>query len=157
MDGVNRMYGPDYSGAQTGEMWGILGFIVIVGLIVFLVNWVLRKTLGVRRKKFFAPSSNYVNSQHQKGDAYFRWGGAAIFLIVFFLFYEDGPFVPFMALVVMGLLQDTYTAYMEKKHSDNPNDYKFTLMQFPIALIIVFISGYIFLPNFIDVLFDGLE
>ena len=80
MDGVNRMYGPDYYGTQTGEMWGILGFIVVVGLILFLVNWVLRKILGVRRKKFFAPSSNYVNSQHQKGDAYFRWGGAAIFL-----------------------------------------------------------------------------
>ena len=33
MDGVNRMYGPDYSGTQTGEMWELLGYIVVVGLI----------------------------------------------------------------------------------------------------------------------------
>lgn len=154
MDGVNQMYGPGYSGAQTGVMWEVLCFLVVGGLAVFLFNWFLRRVLRVKRKRFFSPASNYVNSQHQKVDAYFRWGGAAIFLIVFFLTYGQGPFIPFAVLIVIGILQEGYTAYMEKTYSDNPNDYKFTLLQFPIALIIIFISGYVFLPGFTEVLFD---
>jgi len=157
MDGVNRMYGPDYSGMQTDVMWEVFGFLVVGSIAVFLVNWFLRKTLGVKRKRFFSPSSNYVNSQHQKVDAYFRWGGAAIFLLVFFFTYGQGPFIPFAVLVVIGIFQEGYTAYMEKTHSDNRNDFKFTLMQLPIALTIIFICAYIFLPDFGDVFFYGVD
>lgn len=149
------MNGMGYYGANDW-MWEVAGFLIVSGVAIFIVNWLLRKILGVERKKFFSPSSNYVNDRHEKVDAYFRWGGAAISLLAVFTFYEYGPAVPLVAILAIGGIQELYTAYMEKKHSDNPNDYKFTLLQLPTALVILFTCTAVFAPDYIAGLFDGL-
>ncbi|MBT2583296.1 DUF4181 domain-containing protein [Planococcus sp. ISL-109] len=151
---MNRMDGMvGYYLAPTNWMWELAGFLVVTGVAIFVVNWMLRKILRVERKKFFSDSSNYVNDRHQKVDGYFRWGGAAISLVALFTFFEQGPWVPLAVMMVIGGIQELFTAHMEKKHSDNPNDYKFTLIQMPTGLVIVFTCAVAFFPEFIEIFF----
>lgn len=146
-----------YYGVQDDTLWRIAAFLAASGILIFLVNGLLRKILGVRRKRLFSNSSNYVNGRHQKVDAYFRWGGAAVLIVVYLTFYEHGPGLPLAALLIVGAFQELYTAYMEKKHSKNPNDYKFTLLQLPSSLAIIFICAYMAFPEFSEVFFYSYD
>ena len=155
---MDKMGGISYYETDYNWIWEIAGFIGAAVLAIAGFGWLLRKILGVERKKWFSPSSNFVNSFHEKVNNCFRWGNLALYLTTLAVFgFQEGALYFMVLTILIGGIQELFNAYMEKKHSDNPNDYKFTLMQFPIALIIVFISGYIFLPNFMDVLFDGLD
>lgn len=140
-----------YDIAPDNWMWELGGFLLVAGVAIFIVNWLLRKILRVERKKFFSDSSNYVNDFHRKVDAYFRWGGAAVYLVALFAFLEQGPWVPLALMIIIGGIQELFTAYMEKKHSGNPNDYKFTLLQLPASLVIVFTCAAAFFPELVDI------
>ncbi|RAZ67036.1 DUF4181 domain-containing protein [Planococcus maitriensis] len=144
-------------GMQDDTLWRIAAFVAASGILIFLVNGLLRRILGVRRKKWFTHSSNYVNGRHQQVDAYFRWGGAAVLIAAYLASYEDGPVLPLAALLIVGAFQELYTAYMEKKHSKNPNDYKFTLLQLPSSLAIIFICAYMAFPEFSEVFFYSYD
>ncbi|WP_377279334.1 DUF4181 domain-containing protein [Planococcus dechangensis] len=156
MDGMNRMDGmtgmTGYYSAPTNWVWALIGFLVVTGISIALVNWLLRKILKVERKKLFAPSSNYVNGRHEKVDGYFRWGGAGIALFAYFASIEHGPTIPLVVIMAIGAIQELYTAYMEKRHSDNPNDYKYTLLQLLTGGVIVITCLFAFFPDFVELM-----
>ena len=151
---MNRMDGmTGYYSAPTNWVWALIGFLVVTGVAIFIVNWLLRKILRVERKKFFAPSSNYVNERHEKVDGYFRWGGVVLTLIAYFASIEHGPTIPLVVILGIGGIQELYTAYMEKRHSGNPNDYKYTLLQLLTGGVIVVTCGIAFFPDFVELFF----
>ncbi|TWT13213.1 DUF4181 domain-containing protein [Planomicrobium sp. CPCC 101079] len=125
-------------------LWRIIAYLTMVGIIVFLVNSLLRKLLNVKRKQVF--SYNYVNDFHKKGDRLIRvLSVLAIFLLL--IFNMDPIFLSLiMVSLVSGILQDGLRAVLEKRYAENQNDYLFTLAQLPSSLIIVFGLAWLMFP-----------
>lgn len=137
---------------DNGVWWQIAGFLAATAILITAVNWLLRKILGVERKKFFSAESNYVNAMHHKVNDYFRWGNVVLYLFLLIVYgFERGSLYFFVATLVLGELLELFNAYMERKHSENPNDYKFTLLQLPAGLMIVGICAAFFLPDVVEV------
>ncbi|MGM0896634.1 MAG: DUF4181 domain-containing protein [Bacillota bacterium] len=154
MGGVGGTGGMGYYEVQYDWVWPLIAFIAVISLAIMGVNWILRKILGVERKKFFSRSSNFVNDRHEKVDAYFRWGGAAVSIGAFFIFQETRSFLPLAALLAVNGVQGAYTVYMEKTHADNPNDYKYSLLQFLTGAVIVGTCMIAFFPEFSGLILD---
>ncbi|MCR8847934.1 DUF4181 domain-containing protein [Rossellomorea sp. SC111] len=109
-------------------------FLSIYALLIFLFNAGMRKILKVKRKKRF--SYNHVNDHHKKLDWMIRI--TFLILIVVAGIYnasnldQDGRvwyLEPYMMVFGLVLVSETVRAFFEKRHSENPNDYKFTLSQ----------------------------
>lgn len=113
--------------------------------MIFLLNMLLRKMLGVEKRKRF--SNNYVNEKHQRIDWTIRM--VAVFAVVItaiFAFYSIQIYMIFI-FVIFGAIQETVRAVMEKKYAENPNDYLFTLIQFPLSIIVIFTLAYAAFPE----------
>ncbi|MBU9671914.1 DUF4181 domain-containing protein [Planococcus sp. CP5-4] len=157
MNGVGETGGMGYYEAQYDWVWPLIGFIAVTVLAIMGVNWILRKILRVERKKFFSNSSNFVNKRHEKVDAYFRWGGAAVSIGALFAFQEHRSFLPVIALFVISGIQGAYTMYMERTYADNPNDYKYSFLQFVTGTVIVGTCMVAFFPDFAEVMLDDIR
>lgn len=121
--------------------------------MIFLLNMLLRKILGVEKRKRF--SNNYVNEKHQKIDWTIRM--VMVFVVVIaaiFSFHSIQIYMIFL-FVIFGAIQETVRAVMEKKYAENPNDYLFTLIQFPLAIIVVFTLAYVVFPDVIGELLSA--
>lgn len=76
---------------DNGVWWQIAGFLAATAILITAVNWLLRKILGVERKKFFSAESNYVNAMHHKVNDYFRWGNVVLYLFLLIVYgFERG-------------------------------------------------------------------
>lgn len=146
-------YETDYS-----WMWEIAGFLAATGVAVTLVSWMLRKTLGVERKKWFSPSSNFVNDFHQKVNDYFRWGSVGVYVLMLAAFgFQKGALYFIVATILIGGIQELFNAVMEKKHADNPNDYKFTLLHYPISIVIAITCAVAIFPETVEIFLEELR
>ena len=123
-------------------------------LVGLLVNTILRKLLGVKRKSFF--SYNFVNSFHKKTDWIIRI--LTIVCIILLTVFAFGKLPAFMLVlfIISGLVQETLRAVMEKKYAKNPNDYLFTIIQMPTLLIILFGVAYLSFPELLPALLEQL-
>ncbi|WP_179884983.1 DUF4181 domain-containing protein [Bacillus sp. AFS015802] len=109
-------------------------FLAIYGLLIFLFNAGMRKVLNVKRKKVF--SYHHLSEKHKKIDWTIRII-AAIFIIVggFYNTFTLGPerkvwyLESYVLLFAFVSVSESVRAAFEKRLSDNPNDYKFTLSQ----------------------------
>lgn len=157
MGGVGETDGIGYYEAQYDWVWPLIGFIAVIALAIMGVNWILRKILRVERKKLFSSSSNFVNKRHEKIDAYFRWGGAAVSIGALFVFQETRSFLPLAAMLAISGVQGAYTVYMERNHADNPNDYKYSLLQFLTGTVIVGTCLFAFFPDFTEFILEDIR
>lgn len=120
-------------------------FLIGSAVVIFLLNMLLRKMLGVGKRKRF--SNNYVNEKHQRIDWTIRMVMVfAIVITAIFAFYSIQIYMIFI-FVIFGAIQETVRAVMEKKYAENPNDYLFTLIQFPLAIIVIFTLAYAAFPE----------
>ncbi|WP_211655599.1 DUF4181 domain-containing protein [Planococcus alpniumensis] len=148
-----RYYETDYS-----WMWEIAGFIGAVALAIGGFGWLLRKILGVERKKWFSPSSNFVNESHEKINNYFRWGNLAIYIMTLIIFgFQKGALYFIVLSILIGGVQELFNAYMEKRYAENPNDYKYTLLHYPASMVIVTTCALAFLPEIVDAFLKELS
>ena len=125
-------------------------FISIYALVIFLFNAAMRKLLNVKRKKLF--SYHHLNENHKKID----WMIRITFLILIVVggFYNTFTLGPeekvwylesYSLLYAFVLVSETVRAVFEKRHSDNPNDYKFTLSQLTfltITLLLIYTTEF---------------
>jgi len=132
------------------NFWFDLFLIIsIFSISIFVINIFLRKWLKVDRKKFF--SYDHVNDKHNKID----WTVRIIFIIFMFIGFftnatrhPDEPiwFIqPHIILFFLLFSTEIIRAIMEKKYSENPNDYLFTSIQ--LVIIALFIAS-LFMTNF---------
>jgi Domain of unknown function (DUF4181) len=125
-------------------------FLSIYALLIFLFNAGMRKILNVKRKKMF--SYNHMNERHKKIDWTIRF--TFLFLIVIVGVYNTytlGPegevwyLKPYILIFGFVLVSEAVRAIFEKRHSENPNDYKFTLSQLAflsITLLLFFTTEF---------------
>lgn len=111
--------------------------------ILFLVNLFLKKVLGVEKRNIF--KANYVNARHKKVEFYLDIVGTVGMVAALIYGYEHGALYPIYASVVAALIVTLYKAYMERKYAENPREYIFTLLEFPlIILLILSFAGFMF-------------
>ncbi|UTE78651.1 DUF4181 domain-containing protein [Rossellomorea sp. KS-H15a] len=125
-------------------------FLSIYALSIFLFNAGMRKILNVKRKKRF--SYNHVNDHHKKLDWMIRITFLILIVIggIYHAFNMDQEgrvwyLQPYIMVFGFCLVSETVRAIFEKKHSENPNDYKFTLSQLAylsITLLLFFTTEF---------------
>lgn len=111
----------------------------VFGLLLFLINKLLRTWLNVEKKKVF--SYNHVNDKHKKIDWTIRIIFIFILFIGFFININRDPLKPIWFLEVHILLfafifvSEIVRAMMEKRYAENKNDYIFTVLQLVTILV----------------------
>ncbi|MBP1949366.1 DUF4181 domain-containing protein [Virgibacillus litoralis] len=120
----------------------LIVLIVVLSLIIFIFNTIMRKILKVKRTKFF--SQTHVNDLHKKGDRIIVILTVIATIVAAIIFY-DLPSLPinnslavFMVSMVFLFLQEVFHAIIEWKYKKGQNDYLYTIFQ----LIFVLIVGY---------------
>lgn len=147
-----------YSEAPLEWMRGLPAFFVVSGLAIFSINWVLRKILGVERKKWFSTSGYFVNEFHEKVERYFRYGSAALYIVLLLVFgFEQGSIYFVLFTFLLSAPQELFKAFLEKKHAENPNDYKFTLLEYPVSIVIFLTCAVTFTPEIFNLFMDELS
>ncbi|WP_270182035.1 DUF4181 domain-containing protein [Alkalihalobacillus sp. CinArs1] len=125
-----------------------LKLLIVLIILVFLItsfNAIMRRLLKVEKKKLY--SNTIVNGTHKKVDRVMR--GVAIVLILFGTFYnitrarEEWVWFlePWFLLILLIIISESFTAYMEWKYAANRKDYLFTISQL-IFLIFVMVSAF---------------
>ncbi|PKH12041.1 MULTISPECIES: DUF4181 domain-containing protein [Planomicrobium] len=136
---------PDYSRTwlPLDFEWKFVLFLLGMVAILFLVNLFLKKVLGVEKRNIF--KANYVNARHEKVEFYLNIAGTVGMVAALIYGYEHGALYPIYASVVAALIVTLYKAYMERKYAENPREYIFTLLEFPlIILLILSFAGFMF-------------
>jgi len=120
----------------------LIFLIVILSLLFFIFNSVMRRWLKVDKKKFFS-TLNHLNDKHKKVD----WTIRIIFIsfmIVGFYFNSTRDYTeriwflePWYLLFGLTILSEAVRAFMEWKYADNKNAYLFTLSQLVFGMIVV--------------------
>ncbi|MFP3322869.1 DUF4181 domain-containing protein [Planococcus sp. SIMBA_160] len=152
------MGGISYYETDYSWMWEIAGFLGVAILAIAGVGWLLRKILGVERKKWFSHSSNFVNGFHEKVNNYFRWGNLAVYLLTLAVFgFQKGSLYFIIVTILIGGIQELFNAYMEKRYASNSNTYKYTLLHYPASMVILISSALAFFPEMVDVFFGRLN
>lgn len=78
----------------------------------------------------------------------------AIVVAAIFAFYSIQIYM-FFIFIIFGAIQETVRAVMEKKHAKNPNDYLFTLIQFPLAILVIITLAYAAFPDVVGELLSA--
>lgn len=138
---------PDYSRSwlPMDFEWKFVLFLLGMAAILFLVNLFLRKVLGVEKRSFF--KANYVNARHEKVEFYLNIAGAVGMVAAFIYGYEHGALYPIYASVIVALIVTLYRAYMERKYAENPREYLFTLLEFPLIILFILSLGSFLFPH----------
>lgn len=126
---------------QSDFWWRFL--IVIVSLIVILTlfNILMRKIFKVEKKAWF--SYNHVNEKHKKTDWAIRISFMVImltYIIIIQTVSEPHPILflqPAYLIFLYLIVSESVRAAMEKKYAENKNDYKFTISQLLMCIVLL--------------------
>jgi len=120
----------------------MLSLIVLV-LVINIFGFVIRKLLGVERKKWF--SYNHINERHKKLD----WSVRIIFIGLCFIssYYmidNDTLGIPWyfetwFILIVFLITSEMLRAFMEWRYAENKRDFVATIAEMVFMIIIVFL------------------
>lgn len=135
-----------FYGVESSFWLNFFLFLLIIVLLIFLFNAIVRKILKVEKKKVF--SYNHLNELHKRID----WTIRIAFVVAIIvggiinasrlslnpiLFLE-----PYFLLFMLIFLTEIVTAVMEWKYAENRNAYIFTVLQL-IFIVILLLSIYI--------------
>jgi len=118
-------------------------FLIVLVLVINIFGFVIRKLLGVERKKWF--SYNHINERHKKLD----WSVRIIFMSLFFIssYYmidNDTLGIPWyfetwFILIVFLITSEMLRAFMEWRYAENKRDFVATIAEMVFMICIVFL------------------
>jgi len=128
------------------ELGTLVLFLVVLLLIISIFEFVIRKLLGVERKKWF--SYDYINERHKKLDRFVRI--IYMILIVISSYYMSNNdtvgiafyFKPWFIIIAFLVSSEMLRAFMEWKYAENKKDVVATIaeMMFMISIILITIK-----------------
>ncbi len=128
------------------ELGTLVLFLVVQLLIISIFEFVIRKLLGVERKKWF--SYDYINERHKKLDRFVRI--MYMILIVISSYYMSNNdtvgiafyFKPWFIIIAFLVSSEMLRAFMEWKYAENKKDVVATIaeMMFMISIILITIK-----------------
>lgn len=117
-------------------------FLIVLVLVINIFGFVIRKLLGVERKKWFY--YNHINERHKKLD----WSVRIIFILFFISSYymidNDILGIPryfetWFILIVFLITSEMLRAFMEWKYAENKRDFIATIAEMVFMMSIVFL------------------
>lgn len=119
-------------------------FLMVLFLVISTFGFIIRKLLGVERKKWF--SYNHINERHKKLD----WSVRIIFISLFYIssyFMIDNDtygipwyFETWFIFIVFLITSEMLRAYMEWKYAENKRDFLATIAEMMFMISIVFLT-----------------
>lgn len=129
---------------NKSELGTLLLFLIVVILVINFFGFVIRKLLGVERKKWF--SYNHLNERHKKLD----WLVRIFFVILLFISnyytnYNDilgtyWYFETWFIIIVFLITSELLRTFMEWKYAENKKDFIATLSEMLFAISIIFLT-----------------
>ncbi|WP_460011981.1 DUF4181 domain-containing protein [Lysinibacillus sp. CTST325] len=126
------------------EFETLILFLIALVLVISIFGFVIRKLLGVERKKWF--SYNHLNDRHKKID----WSVRIIFTILFlissyYMIDNDTVGIPWyfetwFILIVFLIMSEMLRALMEWKYAENKRDFVATIAEMMFMISIVFLT-----------------
>ena len=119
-------------------------FLIVVVLVVNTFGFVIRKLLGVERKKWF--SYNHINERHKKLDWSLRLIFTILLIISFYYMIDNDTFgIPWFfktwfILIVFLITSELLRAFMEWKYAENKRDFVATIAEMVFMFSIVFLT-----------------
>ena len=126
------------------ELGTIVLFLIVLILIISIFGFVVRKLLGVERKKWL--SYDYINERHKKLDLSVR----IIYMILivissYYTFNNDSVgipwyFKPWFIITVFLVSTEMLRAFMEWKYAENKKDAFVTIAEMVFMISIVLLT-----------------
>ncbi|MFJ6210257.1 DUF4181 domain-containing protein [Lysinibacillus sp. NPDC092081] len=126
------------------EFGTLMLFLIVLVLVISTFEFVIRRLLGVERKKWF--SYNHINERHKKLD----WSVRIIFMILFLIssyqtihYDKVGIFrysEPWFIMIVFLIASEMLRAFMEWRYAENKRDFVATLAEMLFMISIVFLT-----------------
>ncbi|MEY9976409.1 cation transport ATPase [Lysinibacillus sp. RC79] len=126
------------------ELRTLILFLIVLVLVISTFGFVIRKLLGVERKKWF--SYNHLNERHKKLD----WTVRIIFLSLllissYYMIYNDTVGIPWyfetwFILIIFLITSEMLRAFMEWRYADNKRDFVVTIAEMMFMISIVFLT-----------------
>ncbi|ANU14509.1 hypothetical protein B481_0272 [Planococcus halocryophilus Or1] len=116
-------------------------FILFIGgsiASIFLVDMLLRKILGVEKKK--SVKDRHFNDLHKKWDNIVSTGsGIVVLILALIIIVSDSPvnIYWFLLAAVVPISPLLVRVGFEKKYAENPNEYLITLLRMVITIVII--------------------
>lgn len=116
--------------------------LIIIPILTFIINVVLREKLGVESKKFF--SYNHVNQKHKKVDWILRAVFIGFLLLMSFYRFEinlgnnSWYMNPGYSAMIFVIISEIVRVIMEWKYLENKKEYIISLVQ--LIWIIIFFA-----------------
>ena len=128
----------------TFDFGTLILFLLVLLLIISIFGFVIRKLLGVERKKCF--SYNYFNERHKKLDLSVR----IIFMILvlissYYRNYNDPVEIAWyyeiwFIIIVFLVASEMLLAFMEWKYAENKRAFVATIVEMMFMISIVFLA-----------------
>ena len=137
----------NYTDSLQPDNFGLKMLLFIGGMFVILVlvNLFLRKVLGVEKRNIF--KAQYVNDRHKKMEFYLSMAGLVLVVAVTIYGYGKSAMYPIYATLACLLIATLYRAYMEKKHAEEPREFLFTLLEYPLMVLLLLSWGSFLFPD----------
>lgn len=122
----------------------VMLFLIVLLLIVNTFGFVIRKLLGVERKKWF--SYNHINERHKKLDWSVRIIFMSLFLISSYYMINNDTFgIPWyfetwFILIVFLITSELLRTYIEWKYAENRKDFVATFAEMLFMISIVYLT-----------------
>ncbi|KPN89423.1 DUF4181 domain-containing protein [Lysinibacillus sp. ZYM-1] len=129
---------------NKSELGTLLLFLIVLILIISIFGIVIRKLLGVGRKKWF--SYNHLNEKHKKLDWSVRLTFTGLlFISTFHTNYNDilgvyWYFETWFILIAFVITSESLRAIMEWKYAENKKDFVATLAEMLFMISVVFLT-----------------
>ncbi|MGE7999763.1 DUF4181 domain-containing protein [Lysinibacillus sp. NPDC093190] len=128
------------------ELRTLILFLIGLLLVISTFGFVIRKLLGVERKKWF--SYNHLNERHKKLDWTVRIIFTSLFLISsYYTIYNDSVGTPWyfgtwFIIIVFLITSEMLRAFMEWRYAENKRDFVATIaeMMFMISIVLLTIK-----------------
>ncbi|MFF2176386.1 DUF4181 domain-containing protein [Lysinibacillus sp. NPDC058147] len=126
------------------EFGTLMLFLMVLVLIFNIFGFVIRKLLGVKRKKWF--SYNHINERHKKLDWSIRIIFLSLFLISSYYMIDNATFgIPWyfetwFILIVFLITTELLRTFMEWKYAENKRDFIATFVEMVFMVSIVFLT-----------------
>jgi len=137
-------------GVSESEM--AFRFILFIGgsiVSIFLVDRLLRKILGVEKKK--SVKDRHFNNLHKKWDGIVSTGsGIGVLILALIIIGLDSSInmYLFLLIAIITMIPILVQIGFEKKYAENPNEYLFTLLEMAITVVIMGTLLFILSPGF---------
>ncbi|MGE8037139.1 DUF4181 domain-containing protein [Lysinibacillus sp. NPDC093692] len=126
------------------DLGTLILFLMVLLLIISIFGFVIRKLLGVERKKWF--SYDYVNERHKKLDLSVRIIYLSlVFISSYYKFNNDNVritwyFELWFIIIVFLVTSEMLRAFMEWKYAENKKDAVATIAEMMFMISIVFLT-----------------